>query len=105
MAWKTGEACGFTRDRQRRRQSNAPGVRQRLLARDRAVAAAEAERAAGAGRGERLEAETRQDARRAGVERIGNHERARPLVQRAERRAFLGLARAHADPSPGFTRA
>ena len=71
-------------------------VRQHPLAADAVVALTGSECRAGAGRRQRLEAETGEQARRAEVPRIGNHERARARVQGAKRLRLL-CCRAHQD--------
>jgi hypothetical protein len=72
-------------------------MRERLVAADctLAVAARERERETGARGRERLEAEAGQDARGADVPGVGDHERARALVQRAEGARSFNLARFH----------
>jgi len=81
-------------------------VGQRLVARHAAVAVAlaEHERKPRTGRRERLEAETREDARRARVPRVRNDERAGPRVQRSEPLALFDHADLHAGILPQFVR-
>ena len=90
------------RHRQRRGVDDRAGMRQRLVAGDRAIGAAETEGAAGAGGGERLETETGQDARRADIVGIGDHERAWPLVQRPKCAGRVAPARSHAGSPSGL---
>ena len=75
------------RDRQVGRRDDRRRVRERLVARDAAVAPAERRREAAARRGERLEAERREQPRRAGVPRVGHEQR------RAPARGARGTAR------------
>ena len=84
-------------DGEMRRVDDRLRIRERIIARDGAVAvaAAEHEGEAGAGGGERVEAEPREDARGAGVPRIGDDERARARVQRLECLRLLGLRCVH----------
>ena len=81
--------------RQVDRFGNGAGIGQRLLTGHLAVALAEHARL-GAARGrQRREAETGQQARGAGIPWIGDHERTRRLVQRAQLLHLVGLADAH----------
>src|SRR2546428_498782 len=73
-------------------------ARQRLGARHLAVAAAEDAGGGAARRGERLEAERGENARRSGVPGVRDHERARRLVQRAEAKGLVILADRHRVP-------
>src|SRR5207249_12328038 len=83
---------------------DAAGLRQRRLARHRAVAPTEDTGGGAARRRQRLEAEPREDARRAGVPRVRNHEGARRLVQCAEAGGLVVLACRHRfPPCPPFT--
>jgi hypothetical protein len=86
------------RDRQLDRVDHGARMRQRLVARDLAVAPSERARA-GAARGrQRAKAEPGQHARRAGVPRVGNQEGAGSLVQRPERGGLVALAGGHLVP-------
>ncbi len=62
------------RDRQRRRRDDVARMRQRLVARQLAVAAPEHARGRAAGGGQRLEAQAGQQFRRAGIPGIRHHE-------------------------------
>jgi len=73
------------------------GVLEHGFGADRAIRPAEGECKPGAGGGERLEAELLQQARRAGVPRIGNEEGAIALVQRAKGDSPLGLRGGHEE--------
>src|SRR4051812_34365145 len=66
-------------------------MRQRLLARHRAVLAAEHAGLRAARSGEGFESQAREHARRARIPRIGDDEGFRALMQRAEARGFFGL--------------
>src|SRR5258706_582140 len=72
------------RHRQVDRLDDRAAVRERLVARHRAVELAARPRARAARGGERREAQSREHARRARVPRIGDDESARACVQRAE---------------------
>src|SRR5207245_6031820 len=69
-----------------------------LVARPRAVALAEHARLGAAGGRQRLETEPGEHARGARVPRVGDHERPRPFVERAEARGLVALARRHLWP-------
>src|SRR5204862_4390354 len=66
-------------------------LRERLVARDLAVAPAEDARRGAARRGERLEAQALKHARRTSVPRVGNDEGSRPFMQGLEALGFLAL--------------
>src|SRR5260221_13226197 len=70
-------------------------MRERVLAAHRAIAPAERDGHAEAGRRQRLEAERRQDACRADIPRVGNDEGAFALVQGAEAPRLVGLGHGH----------
>lgn len=76
---------------------NRAGVREGLGTAHGAMAVRppEGERQAGAGGGERFEAEARQDARRASVPRVGDDESTGPAVQGLEVRGILRLGDGH----------
>ena len=83
------------------RAGDRPAVLEHLVAAHGAgaIGAAEAVRQPQARRGEGLEAERREEPRRAGVPRIRDDEGARALVERPERGRSLRLG-AHGDPQP-----
>src|SRR3989475_13268064 len=86
------------------RLHDGAGVRQRLLACHRAVAPTEDAGGGAARRRQRLEAEPGEDARRAGVPRVWNHEGAGRLMQCAEAGGLVVLACRHrSPPCPPFT--
>src|SRR5205814_10270216 len=74
-------------------------VRQRFLARDLTIELAQRRGARGARSRERLESESRHDARRAAIPDVGNHKDAGRLVQRPEAHRLVALARHDPDPS------
>src|SRR5688572_11718430 len=90
------------RDGERARAGDRPHVLDRLVARDLAlrVLAGEREGEPGARRRQRRKAEALEDARRAGVPRIGDDERARRVVQRTEAGGALRLRRRDRAHSP-----
>src|SRR5262249_45489288 len=70
-------------------------VREHLVAGDPAVTRAVCAGSRVAGGGDRRKAEARQNARRSRVPGVGDEERARPLMERAERIAFVELSDGH----------
>src|SRR6516165_1813310 len=70
-------------------------MRERLVAGDPAVARAVCAGSRVAGGGDRRKAEARQNARRSRVPGVADDERARPLMERAERIAFVELSDGH----------
>jgi hypothetical protein len=85
-------AFEIRRDRKIGRVNDGARVRERLVAGDPAVARAVCPGRRAAGGGERRKAEARQNARRSRVPDVGDDERARPLMERAERIAFVELS-------------
>src|SRR5262249_14352006 len=83
------------RDRKIGRVNDGAGVREHLVAGDPAVARAVCAGSRVAGGGDRRKAEARQNARRSRVPGVGDDERARPLMERAERIGFVELSDDH----------
>src|SRR5262249_36100365 len=82
------------------RVNDGARVRKHLVAGDPAVARAVCAGSRVAGGGDRRKAKARQNARRARVPGVGDDERARPLMERAERIAFVELSDSHNELFP-----
>ena len=83
------------RNRKIGRVNDGARVREHLVAGDPAVARAVCAGSRVAGGGDRRKAEARQNARRSRVPGVGDDERARPLMERAEGIAFVELSDGH----------
>jgi hypothetical protein len=88
-------AFEIRRDRKIGRVNDGARMRERLVAGDPAVARAVCAGSRVAGCGDRRKAEARQNARRSRVPGVGDNERAHPLMERAERIAFVELSDGH----------